>query len=388
MKPRSLKTNFIINTLGSIAPLLISLATVPLYMRQIGDARYGVLSIVWVLLGYFGFLDLGLSRAAANALARLKGASREERSKVFVTAFAMHLALGLVGSLCVASIGGYLLQHVLKIPETLKPEIAQAFPWVVCLFPLALISCFGIGVLEARESFLLLNVIQVVSTAAGQIVPVILAFVVGPSLTVVIPAAFVARAASMVALLAAAHHHEGPLTWRALDASQAKKLLGYGGWVTASSLVNPILLTIDQFVIGTILNIGVLPQYVVPMNLVSRTQLFPNAFVRAIFPRLSSLAHEDAHSLSLRAQSYLSVGYGALCAPAMILTPLFFKYWINPEFAAGAAPVAQILFVGAWFSCTACIPCALLQGQGRPDITGKFHIFEILPFIEILWVLT
>jgi O-antigen/teichoic acid export membrane protein len=67
---------------------------------------------------------------------------------------------------------------------------------------------------------------------------------------------------------------------------------------------------------------------------------------------------------------------------------MFFRYWIGPDFAAVAAPVAELLFFGAWINGLAFVPFSLLQSQGRPDVTGKFHAAELLPFIGILWGLT
>ena len=139
MAARALKTNFAINVGGALVPLAVSLLTVPAYVRHIGAGRYGVLSIVWVLLGYLGFLDFGLSRAAANALARLRDAPQPERAAVLVTTLVLNLALGLVGSLVLAGAGAYLLSHILNIPAALEAEVRRAFPCVVALFPLALV---------------------------------------------------------------------------------------------------------------------------------------------------------------------------------------------------------------------------------------------------------
>jgi len=72
MSTRTLRTNFIVNLLSPTARIATALVTVPIYLRHLGDARYGVMTIVWILLGYFGFLDLGLSRA--STLAKLRGA--------------------------------------------------------------------------------------------------------------------------------------------------------------------------------------------------------------------------------------------------------------------------------------------------------------------------
>jgi O-antigen/teichoic acid export membrane protein len=388
MASRTIKINFAINVFGALVPLAVALVTVPIYVRHIGDARYGVLSIVWVLLGYFGFLDLGLSRAAVNALARLRDATQEARARVLVTTLVLNLGLGLFGSLCLAVFGTYLLQHVLGVPDALKPEIAQAFPWIVGLFPLALLSGVGIGALESRERFLLANVLQVCGGSLGQIVPVFLAVIISPSLAVVIPAAVVARGMTVAATLIVVYHDEGPLSLAAFDRHQARKLLSYGGWISVSGIISPILTSLDQFVIGSVLNVAAVTHYAVPMNLVTRSQVFAGALSRTLFPRMSSVSPEQAHSLASRALISLAYGYGAICAPAIILTPMFFKYWISPDFAAVAAPVAQTLFFGAWINGLAFVPYGLLQSQGRPDVTGKFHAAEVLPFIGILWGLT
>ncbi|WP_198290166.1 oligosaccharide flippase family protein [Methylosinus sp. LW4] len=388
MNRRSLEVNFVINILGSIAPLFISLVTVPLYMRQIGDSRYGVMSIVWVMLGYFGFLDLGLSRAAANSLSRLKDNEADKRGNIIVTGLILNIGMGVLGSLLLATTGGYLLSDILRISDELRHEVAIAFPWIVCLFPLALLSGFGIGVIESRENFLIVNIIQFFGTAAGQILPIVLAFLVDPSLAVVIPAAVISRGVCMLVLLLAAFRGEGFFGGGAFDALQAKKLLSYGGWVSASSIIGPILLSFDQFVIGAVLGVATIPLYAIPMSLVSRGQIFAGALIRTLFPRISSLSNEDARILSFQSLSFLLFGYGAVCAAAMVLSPAFFSKWISNEFAASAVPVVEILFVGAWVNGIAYVPYGLLQGRGRPDITAKCHIIELIPFIVIISILT
>lgn len=386
--PRTLKINFLINVAGAVVPLAVSLITVPIYIRHIGDARYGVLSIVWVLLGYLGFLDFGLSRAAVRSLARLKHAPQEERARVLVTTLALNCCLGILGSVVLGTLGGYLLQHILAVPELLKPEIARALPWVVVLFPLALVGGVGIGTLELRENFLLANVLGVGGTAAGQIIPVILAVAVAPSLAVVIPAAVTVRVATVLLVLFVVWRKERPLSLRHVDSAKAKELFSYGSWLTVSGVISPVLVSLDQFVIGSLLGVSAVTFYAVPMNLVARSQVFPSALVRTLFPRLSGLGPDEARALATRAFTAIAFGYATICAPAIVAAPTFFRYWIGPDFGATAAPVAAILFIGAWINALAFVPYELVQSQGRADITGKFHAAEVLPFIAVLWVLT
>jgi O-antigen/teichoic acid export membrane protein len=137
-----------------------------------------------------------------------------------------------------------------------------------------------------------------------------------------------------------------------------------------------------------VIGVAGVAHYAIPMNLVMRTQTLPLALGRTFFPRMSVLSREAALELGGRALQSLGYGYAAACAPGIILSPVFFHYWIGPEFSLISAPVAQILFIGAWITGLAFVTYTLIQSQGRPDLTGKLHMAEVLPFLGVLWLLT
>jgi O-antigen/teichoic acid export membrane protein len=388
MSSKRLKINFVFNLLSPIVRIAVALATVPIYIHHLGDGRYGVLQIVWILLGYFGFLDLGLARASINALAKLREAPQPDRARVLLTTLILTLGFGLIGAILLFLVGGYIFQHVLSAPEDLRREVARAFPWMVCLFPMTLVSGVLLGAMESRERFLLANSFQILATSLSQIAPVLVAVFVSPSLTIVIPTVAIMQAMSTIAIGICVYRLEGPFSLRTFDRSEARTLLHYGGWVTVTAAIYPILIASDQFLIGSLIGVAAVAHYAVPMNLVIRTATIPAALGRTFFPRLSSLPRDAAQELGGRALELLGYGYAAVCAPCIILAPVFFRYWIGPEFALVSAPVAQILLYGAWISGLSFVAYTLIQSLGRPDLTGKLHFAELLPFLGILWLLT
>ena len=388
MATRPLRVNFIVNLLSPSVRIAVALVTVPLYLHHMGDARYGVMSIVWVLLGLFGFLDLGLSRAVTNALAKLRDAPQPERARVLLTTFSLNLGIGLIGGLVLYVFGGLLLKYFISMPDALSLEVARALPWIACLLPLTLISAAGAGALESRELFLLVNSMQIVAMTFTQVAPVLAAVFVSPSLMVVIPTAAVAQALGAIGLLAVVYRLEGPFSLRAVDWREARKLLGYGGWMFVTNVIYPAMASADQFIIGSVMGVASVAHYAVPMNLVYRSAAIPIAFGRTLFPRMSSLPGDAAHALGKRALSTMAYGFAAICAPAIMLSPTFFRYWISADFAMVSAPVAQLLFPGMWMGALSLVGFTLLQSQGKADLTAKLNIIEFLPFLAILWGLT
>ena len=217
----------IVNIAGAVIPMLVMLVTVPLYLETIGDVRYGVLALVWLILGYFSFMEMGLGTATANHIARLHDAPSKQREGVFWTAIVVNAAFGIVAALILWVIGNYLLTRVLRIPIEFHEEVLQALPWMIVTLPLALVSSVLNGALEGRNRFVIVNSLQVVSMAIFQVMPLFVAFTFGPSLAYIIPAAVISRAIMNLPFLVACFYYI-PLSrhpWVSLVA--VKSLLSY-----------------------------------------------------------------------------------------------------------------------------------------------------------------
>src|ERR1700728_4767821 len=93
MSTATLKRNLVFNLSYPRMRLAVAIGTVPIYVHHVRYARYGVISIVWILLGYFGFLDLGLSRASTNALSKLRDAPQPDRARVLLTTMTLNFFL-------------------------------------------------------------------------------------------------------------------------------------------------------------------------------------------------------------------------------------------------------------------------------------------------------
>ena len=62
------------NLLGSGAPLLVAVFAIPLLIKGMGTDCFGVLTLVWMGIGYFSVFDFGLGRALTKrVLPRLHG---------------------------------------------------------------------------------------------------------------------------------------------------------------------------------------------------------------------------------------------------------------------------------------------------------------------------
>ena len=382
----SIKKHTAYNLLGAVLPLGLSLVTIPLYISWIGEARYGVLAVAWLLLGYFGLFDLGLGRATAQRIAALGNSSSEQLASTFWTALGMNVSLGVVGGLIIWPVAIYFFGHFFSIDAALRPELAAAIPWLILAVPLATLSGVLTGALEGRAKFLELNIVSVVSSVLIQLMPLAVVWAHGPDLAWLLPAVILSRLVTLTLLFFRCHVHVFKGHTPEFSRKQAKGLLQFGGWVTVSSLVSPMMVVLDRFVIGATLGAKAVTYYTVPFQLAERSTLLPGALTSALFPRLAAAGNDEARQLATKAICSLAVVMTPLILIGILLIEPFLQWWLNPEFASRAGLTAQILLLGFWINAFARVPYAQLQAAGKPATTAKCHLGELVPYLLLLYV--
>lgn len=383
----SLKRSAAFNFIGGVLPMLVALGTTPVYLDHIGAARYGVLAIVWMVQGYFGFFDLGLSSATANRIAQLSDDPPDERESVLWTALILNAGLGVAGGIVLYALMRLLfaLSGVFDMGPELAAELRPVLPCVACLVPLSnLISVFN-GALTGRERFGALNGVQLPVTLMYQLVPLAAALIFGPSLRHLVIATMVAGSASLL-LTFAVVWRVFPLRFNAAPRRAfVGKLFSYGAWISVTTLAQPLLETADRLMIGHVLGPQSVTYYQVPFNLAARVRIVPGVIAKALFPRLSALDAKNAAALTGDALRGIAAVLTPMTVFGMFLMHPFLALWIGQDFAARAASVGETILPGIWIGALASIAACHLQAIGRPGIVARLQVYETVPFFLLLW---
>ena len=382
----SIRKYTITNILGSIIPIAVTLVTVPLYLDILGDVRYGVLTLVWLIMGYFGFLEMGLGKATANHISKLPVSSIKERGIVFWNAIYVNVFFGLVAALILWSVGTYLLTNVLKIPNDYQTEAIATLPWLALTLPLALVSSVLVGALEGCNRFFAVNLLQVINSIIFQIAPLLVGYYFSPSLAYIIPTAVVVRASMNVPFFIACFKFV-PLTRRfSLSWDAVRSLLSFGGWVAVTGLIAPLLETIDRLIIGAVIGAQAVTYYTLPYQLVTKIRIIPASLSRSLFPQFSADNPVEADKKAFTSLCSLLIVMTPIIVFGIILLKPFMNFWIGKELSIIASPLGEILLLGVWINSLAYIPYSLLQGKGRPEIVAKLQIALIVPFLLMLFL--
>jgi O-antigen/teichoic acid export membrane protein len=383
-----LAKNGVLNLLGQVLPMLVGIVTIPRIVRGLGADGYGILSIAFMVLGYFSIFDLGLSRATVKFVA--EHLSPEQIHKVpglVWTSLGLLVALGCAGGGLAAAFVPLAVTHYLKMPPSFVVE-ARTSLFILCASMPVMLSNDGLrGVLEAMQRFDLVNCVKIPGSVCFYLFAA-LAAGYGMRVSGVVLLLVLVRFSTSVAYLL--------LCFRVLPnlrnsfgfyREAIAPLATFGGWIMVSNVAAPIFGSIERFIIAAVVSVGALTYYSVPFDLVTKVLIFPASIAPALFPYFSfhGSRRGEVSAVTSKSVKYLLLLMTPVTAIFCVFAKDILRLWMGPQFAAQSSVVMQLVAVSCFMSAFAYIPYVSVQALGRPDLKAKLDMVLLPAFAVLAW---
>jgi O-antigen/teichoic acid export membrane protein len=374
-----------LNLVGHAVPLAAALAFVPALVSRLQPEQFGFLALAWALVGYFSLFDLGLGRALSRLVAERAGTSRDsELPELSRSALSLTLGLGAAAGLALYAAASALCERLLNLPLEMQADATVALRLLAASLPLVTVTAALRGLLEAGHRFGWVNAIRVplgVLTFAAPLA----ATLWSTSLVALVTALAFVRVVVLVAhwmVCTRLYPALAGLGWP--RPSAVGELLGYGGWLTVSNVVGPLMVYADRLAIAGVLAVSWVAYYSAAYEIVTRLWLIPAALCGVLFPVMAAASRDRLENLYRSGVKAVLIAVFPIALPAMLYAPEWLQIWLGDEYAIQGARVAQLLCLGTALNCLAYIPFTLLQARGRADLPAKCHLLELPLYLVVL----
>lgn len=368
--------NTLFNSIGRFWGMGVSFLLTPYIISQIGIERFGIWSLISVLVGYFGLLDFGVGYAFVKYIAEEEAKeSPKAINRIVNTGLLFYLLLGVLVVPAVYLAGDRLL-ILLKAPKSTHDEVL--FVLTVAVFVFFFSNAFSVfeGVITGLQRMEVSNTINMVASLP-QIIGTVFLLRLGYGLRGLIVAQAMMFAVSGVLLAWAAFRLLPTLRLdpRYFHWPSFRRLVSYGAKVQVSRLAELAGPQTNKLIVGHFVGLGAVTFYELAARVVRMTKSF--VLLGAIVPAASELdAYSNwgaLHRLYRQGSKFLVL----LVAPLMLFptfaAPLMILAWMGVDYPQAVLAV-RILAIGHFVHLLTGMGTTIVRGIGRPEYETRYAI--------------
>jgi O-antigen/teichoic acid export membrane protein len=384
---RSLVANAAWSLVGHVLPLSVAIVSVPMLIHALGNERFGILTLCWVVAGYFNVLDLGLGRSLILAFSRLdKSRDRDEVSKIFWAGSAL---LGGIGILTGGALylGADKLPELLGVSSNLQAEASGAFRLVAFSLPATLLLPGLAAMPVAWQHQKALTLIRVPSGILSHLIPIIMLHWTN-DLRQLLFANLILR---IVILLA-----QSGLCWYVSNLGRVdsirgavRSLISDGSWMMLTNILAPLLMSMDRFVLSHTSGPSWLATYAPPLDLATKAWTLAGVGLAVMFPAMGHFLATNRKVANELYDNLLRII--VLWSPAVLLTMagigrFAIHYWIGAEYSRSGGILLAVFCIGIYWGLPGGISFSGVQASGHSKRAATIHLFEFPIYLGLLWV--
>ena len=371
------------NLLGMIAPAISAILLFPLLLEKVGTSTFGVLVLVWSLVGVAVLFDFGVGKSLTHKLSTLKGSSSEHEALFYIKAgekISLYVCAVLFISLPILSLYYFKGDNDFGVGDIFLS---------VCLVTLIVImqvySSLYRGINEAHLNFKEINIIRGAVGVINFLGPYTLSFFTEKIFILIMPL-FIARLTSLYFLRRCAKKsflnstqatrlEYGPAT----DKNFFHDLLRFGGWLTLSNISVMLMLQSDRFIIGSLLGVDSIPVYALPYELIIKCMMVIGAVTSALFPLLARYSNTSQKKLNATFSKWLVFCFLGVGTPLVLIYAnigSILSIWLITPVPELSIEIAKVLLIGVLINIVSAFQYCYLQALSKMNKVGLYQLLQ------------
>lgn len=366
------------NLISFCVPIFIAIPILGMISRLMGVERFGLFTLILAIFGYSSVFDLGLSSAIVRVIAINK--NNLKIVKEYLSTATIFLGLVSIFPLFLMAYFSENLVDVLNISSDIYPDAKVTFELLSLVFPLLILTTIWQSYLEGNERFKELSLIKTLSSICMSIFPLLL-LMIEQSLTYSVIGIIIARLFSMILIISYTIKDIGFFTKNLFIISRLKELFRFGGWLTITNIISPIMSSMDRFILSSMSGAEKVAFYTAPAEIVGRMLIIPGIISKTAFPRLVR-NNEISFKTKLKvANSTVALG---MLLPVFIFSGEILNYWLGAGYDSSSITL-KILLIGLFFNASAQVSYTSIQAGGYSKLAAFVHLFEVIPYLIALY---
>ena len=328
------------NAIGYAIAIAISFVQAPFLIHHLGDERYGIWTLIGLVSGYYGLLDLGTRGAMGYFIARARARDATlEIAELTATAFWFLAAAGLFVLVLGTGIL-FLFPDLFRVAAAVRGEVLVALGIALVLTVLTLpLDIFAAIVNGCRRG----DVITFTETAVRVLIFVLIfaLFQRGARLDVLAGIQLVGKIVIWIIAFVTARRLEPnwSLSLRHRRRERLGEIMRYGGQTTVVNVAGVVIERLDAVVIAMFLGAKMVTVYVIGQSLVTYVAQGVSAITLALTPFFADLHAkgdtERSRWLVFAGTRGASVVTGVLAGGLLAFGHPFIARWVGVKYVEG-----------------------------------------------------
>lgn len=380
---QSQKKTVVLNTLSLFTSqawiVLLAFLALPYIVNSLGKEAYALLSLSFIVIGYLGFLDLGLGNALTKFVSEYYAKRDFEKiNSIISTSFLIFLVMGFFGGFLLLLVSNFLVENIFKVTLEFKRTALYVLYITSIGFSVTLLKNYANAIPTGFQQITLVSICEAIFNSLKLLITVGFIFL-GYGILEIVFGSVIVTLLQVIAVVIFTKKPYSIVSIRpAFKKNIAIELLRYSLPLSIATIASNFIIHLDKFMITVFLPFARLAYYTVSYDISSKLWYIPNNVTKVFFPVFSKyFALKDTDNL----KKYYFGSFRYIVMASTFVSFLLvgfafeiFRFWINPDYAQSASYTLQILSLGLLMSCYACVPFSLITACGFTNVVAKVHI--------------